>query len=133
LIPYQPKKGEFDMAKQDEAKSTRLARLQQQIDQEFAQAVTTQTVEGSHLQHLSSTAVSLGFEVYIGSVAYVGRTSIGKYGVQFNAGRVAYASYWPQWAFDLAKSALLYGKKLRVMADGEPLGQNLLAVTIDVL
>ena len=115
------------MVKQGKAK---LAELQKRLDKEFAQIVSTETGDGPDVQQLSNAVISLGIDFYDGSVAYAGQSSSGSYHVQFNTGNTGYASTWPQWAFDQAKSALLYGKKLWVFAAGEPFGTNLLQVLI---
>jgi|LGVE01.1.fsa_nt_gb hypothetical protein len=127
LFVYQFKEGGITMSRQEEAK---LTELQERLDQEFAQVVTTELAEGPHLQQLSSTAISLGFDSYIGSIAFAGQRSSGSYSVQFNAGNTGYSSAWPQWAFEQAKSALLYGKKLWVISNGKPFGSNLSSVLI---
>jgi hypothetical protein len=41
-----------------------------------------------------------------------------------------YSSEWPQWAFELAKAALLTGKQVWVLANGDPFGSNLVTVLI---
>lgn len=41
-----------------------------------------------------------------------------------------YSSTWPLWAFELAKAALLYGKKVFIIANGDPFGSNLVQVLI---
>jgi hypothetical protein len=115
------------MSKQEQAK---LAELQKRLDQKFTQVVTMELAEGPHLQQLSSAAISLGIDSYVGSVAFAGQTSSGSYQVQFNTGSSGYSSTWPQWAFEQAKPALLYGKQLWVIANGKPFGSNLLHVLI---
>jgi hypothetical protein len=52
--------------------------------------------------------------------------------VQFNdtSSNTGYSSAWPQWAFELAKDALLAGKDVWVIANGDPFGSNLLDVLI---
>jgi len=111
-------------------KEANLAELQKSLDQKFSQVVTMELGQGPHLQQLSSAAISLGIDSYVGQVAFAGQTSSGSYQVQFNTGSSGYSSAWPQWAFEQAKSALLYGKKLWVIADGKPFGSSLLQALI---
>jgi hypothetical protein len=123
-------KGEFAMTKKDEIK---VAKLQQRLDQEFSQVVTTPLGESPNLLQLFNIVSGLGLNAYLGKVAFAGQTSSGIYRVQFETGNTAYSTKWPQWAFDLAKSALLNGKMLLVISNGIPIGSNLLEVYVDHL
>ncbi len=42
----------------------------------------------------------------------------------------SYISTWPAWAYELALQSFLTGKKLMVVSDGIPMGENLIQVTI---
>lgn len=45
----------------------------------------------------------------------------------------AYTSYmspWPPWAHELAVQSLLYGKKMTILCDGTPMGENLIQVIL---
>lgn len=80
---------------------------------------------------LTRAAADLATTSLIGRIVLAGRTSSGNTWVQFNAdGGSGYASTWPEWAFDLAKDALLYGKKVWVISDGSPFGSNLSQVLL---
>jgi len=91
----------------------------------FQQAVGELTIQDPHParlhQRLTAAAAPLGFSVYVGN-----------YQVQFNdtSANTGYSSTWPQWAFELAKDALLGGKGVWVIANGDPFGSNLLDVFI---
>ena len=100
------------------------------LDKEFARVVTGGLDEAQHLQQLLQIPTKLALQSFIGSVALAGQASDNSYHVQFNTGNTGYGSVWPQWAFDQAKPALLSGKKLWVISDGDPLGNNLLEVVI---
>ena len=102
----------------------------------FQQAVGELTIQDPHparlQQRLTAAAAPLGFSVYVGTIALVGQDSSGNYQVQFNdtSANTGYSSTWPQWAFELAKDALLGGKGVWVIANGDPFGSNLLDVFI---
>jgi hypothetical protein len=83
-------------------------------------------------QRLATAAAPLGISVYTGTIAFAGQDSSGIYQVQFNDtnSNTGYSSAWPQWAFELAKDALLAGKEVWVIANGDPFGTNLLDVFI---
>jgi hypothetical protein len=49
-------------------------------------------------------------------------------GAHHNAG--GFASTWPEWAFGIARDSLLYGKKVWVLANGDPFGSNLVNVLL---
>lgn len=65
---------------------------------------------------------------YIGTVRYAGRGMDGINHVCLVTQRATYTMRWPDWAYSLAKDALLSGRHLFVMARGEPLGPSLLEV-----
>jgi hypothetical protein len=100
------------------------------LAKELAQVVTVGLDEAQHLQQLLQIPTKLALQSFIGSAAFAGQGSDNSYQVQFNTGNTGYSSVWPQWAFDQAKPALLAGKKLWVISDGDPYGNNLLQVLI---
>lgn len=60
------------------------------------------------------------------TVVYAGyAANLDEYHVQINRGTDGYASDWPEWAYILAKEALLNNKKLWVISNGAPFGRNL--------
>lgn len=102
----------------------------------FQQATTELKIPGasraSLQEHLANAAGPLGISVYLGTIANIGENSSGGNQVQFNdqASNTGYVSQWPGWAFGLAQSALLGGKEVLVVANGDPFGSNLLSVLI---
>ena len=65
------------------------------------------------------------------TVAFAGyAVKLKEYHVQINKGTEAYSSDWPEWAYNLAKEALLNNKKLWVVTNGIPYGCNLEQVLI---
>jgi hypothetical protein len=80
---------------------------------------------------LSRIAAEQAITSNIGRVVLAGRTSSGSTWVQFNVDNAGgYASTWPEWAFEIAKDALLTGKKIWVLANGDPFGSNLVNVLL---
>jgi hypothetical protein len=110
--------------------SGQLAELQKQVDAKFERVKVTDFGDGPKFQNIANALDTLAVDSYIGTVAFAGENSSGIYQVQFNTGNSGYSSSWPQWGFDQAKSALLSGKQLWVIANGLPFGSNLLTVLI---
>jgi hypothetical protein len=82
-------------------------------------------------QELATAVQAAGFESLIGTIAFAGQNSNGSFSVQFNVQNGGgFSSAWPQWAFSLAKDALLTGKRLWVGSNGDPFGSNLVFVLI---
>ncbi len=83
-------------------------------------------------QHLLDVAAQVGAQAFVGTIALAGQDSSGNYEVQFNDtnANIGYASEWPQWAFELAKTALLASKQVLLLAGGDPFGFNLASVAI---
>jgi hypothetical protein len=80
---------------------------------------------------LADAVARAGFQSSIGTIAFAGQYAAGNYNVQFNAQNGSgYSSSWPQWAFALAKDALLANKKVWVGSNGDPFGSNLVFVLI---
>jgi hypothetical protein len=81
---------------------------------------------------LANIAGPLGISVYVGTIANVGLNASGGNQVQFDdpATNTGYVSQWPQWAFGLAEAALLGGKEVLLVANGDPFGSNLIDVLI---
>lgn len=102
----------------------------------FQQAIGELTIQDPNpvrlQQRLTDAAASLGLFASVGTIAFAGQDSSGNYQVQFNDTRsnTGYSSAWPQWAFELAKDALLAGKDVWVIANEYPFGPNLLDVLI---
>jgi hypothetical protein len=81
---------------------------------------------GDNLEKINRYLEGLGVDLYVGTVSLAGRHPNG-YTIAFETNMTSYGSVWPEWAFTSARDALLRGKKLLVIADGEPYGFNLLA------
>jgi hypothetical protein len=80
---------------------------------------------------LTRAASSLALASHIGRVVLAGSSSSGSNWVQFNVdGGGGYASSWPQWAFSIARDALLHNTKVWVIANGDPFGSNLTQVLL---
>jgi hypothetical protein len=45
--------------------------------------------------------------------------------VTFVSNNLTYVSFWPQWAYKLAKTSLLSGKGIALLANGDAFGANL--------
>ena len=69
-------------------------------------------------------------KLLIGTIAFAGQNANGSFSVQYNVQNGGGFSAWPQWAFSLAKDALLANKRVWVGSNGEPFGSNLVFVLI---
>lgn len=91
-------------------------------------------VRGSSLdeqaQQLAEAAAALDLQSYIGSISHAGQVADGTLQVQFNVFGNGYSSRWRQWAYEPALQSLLHKKKVWVICDGLPFGDNLLQVLI---
>jgi hypothetical protein len=117
------------MLEQDKDKVA-MPEWQAKFDQVKSQNLRINRAEDPFLQALSDKLSTDAASSFVGEVVSAGRESNGKFFVNYIAGGAGYYSFWPQWAFDLAKSALLYGKRLGVVSNGAPYGENLLYVDI---
>jgi hypothetical protein len=79
---------------------------------------------------LAELVAQAGFQATTGTIAFAGRYATGEFAVQYNNQNGGFSSVWPQWAFELAKDALLGGKKVWVASNGDPFGSNLVFVMI---
>lgn len=64
----------------------------------------------------------------IGTIRYAGRSADGDNHICLDTLTGSHDMRWPDWAFTLAKDALLSGRRVFVMARGEPFGAELLEV-----
>ena len=114
-----------------QSEQANLLEISKELDARLQKGLTLKATKAEELKHLEQLVVALGAKGYLGKIAFVGQTSGGGYSVQFNVDDDGgYSSTWPQWAFELVKSALLYGKKVFVIANGDPFGSNLIQVLI---
>ena len=81
-------------------------------------------------KQLTNIVAQAGFQATIGTIAFAGQYATGGYAVQYNDQNGGFSSTWPQWAFELAKAALLGSKKVWVASNGDPFGTNLVFVLI---
>lgn len=106
------------------------AELSARLEMALANVRTTiEDVTGAP-RHLADAVEAAGFYSAVGTVAFAGQNASGQHQVQFNEPGHGYSSTWPQWAFELAKSALLADKKVWVASNGDPFGSNLVFVMI---
>ncbi len=110
---------------------SKLTEISQNLSSHLQSGLTLKTAKGEELKQLEKLALEVGSKGYFGKIAFAGQASNGIYNVQFNADNgTGYSSNWPGWAFELAKLALLYSKKVFVIANGEPFGSNLVQVLL---
>lgn len=79
-------------------------------------------------RELLDAVVAAGFQSTTGTIAFAGQQATGSYSVQYNDQNGGFSSAWPQWAYELAKDALLAGKRVWVASNGSPFGSNLVFV-----
>ncbi len=91
-------------------------------------------VTGAELTSLPSQLTDLvtqaGFQATTGTIAFAGQYASGGYAVQYNDQNGGFSSTWPLWAFELARAALIGGKRVWVASNGDPFGSNLVFVMI---
>jgi len=69
-----------------------------------------------------------------GTIPYAGRWATGEPAVTFNpAEGGSYASTWPEWAYEISKAALLADKRVLLVYENEPFGENLVYVSLTTL
>jgi hypothetical protein len=107
-----------------------LAELQKQVNAKLDRVKVSDFGTGPKFEAIANALNTLAVDSYIGTVAFIGRSSAGDYDVQFNTGTTGYSSAWPEWAFEMAKTSLVTGKQLWVIANGDPFGSNLLTVIV---
>jgi hypothetical protein len=99
------------------------------VSAHLAAGVTIQSANRNQLaesmRELAPTLTS-----YVGTIDYVAMDANGLTYVQLSDPPDAYGSVWPQWAYDLAKAALLSGRSVLVLSNGLPFGTNLAFVYI---
>lgn len=106
-----------EVAARIEAELERLSRAEgTQLDEHkrFAAAA-----EAARATFSTGTVVRFGQTTTTPTMVYFKRENAGTFG-----------SPWPTWAYELAKLALLHGRKLMVYSNGDPLGTNLLYVYV---
>jgi hypothetical protein len=81
-------------------------------------------------KQLTDIVAQAGLQASTGTIAFAGQYASGNYAVQYNDQNGGFSSSWPQWAFELAKAALLGSKRVWVASNGDPFGTNLVFVMI---
>jgi len=71
-----------------------------------------------------------GLQTSTGTIAFAGQYASGSFAVQYNSPQGGFSSAWPEWAFKLAKDALLGNRRVWVASNGDPFGSNLVFVMI---
>ena len=100
------------------------------IEQAAAEVKIANTELASLPKQLTDIVAQAGFQASTGTIAFAGQYATGSYAVQYNDQNGGFSSTWPQWAFELAKAALLGNKKVWVASNGDPFGTNLVFVMI---
>jgi hypothetical protein len=101
------------------------------IEQAAAEVKIANTELASLPKQLTDIVAQAGFQASTGTIAFAGQYATGSYAVQYNEqNNGGFSSSWPQWAFELAKAALLGNKKVWVASNGDPFGTNLVFVMI---
>jgi hypothetical protein len=81
-----------------------------------------------HLKQVTEKLAAAGLASDVGYIAYAGRSSTGSGQVQVNINSGGFASTWPEWAYGVAEGALRFNKKVWVIYNNQPFGNNLLQV-----
>jgi hypothetical protein len=79
-----------------------------------------------HLKQMTERLNAAGISADLGSIVLAGRFSDGSGWVQVNISSGGFASTWPEWAFGVAEGALHFNKKVFVVYNNQPFGNNLL-------
>lgn len=113
--------------------NTELADLTTRFQQATAELIIHEGNRESLQQRLSDAATPLGLYAGTGPIVAVGRATPSDHVVGYwdTAANTIYYSDWPRWAFELAQAALLAGKEVGVVANGVPVGPNLVTVLIN--
>jgi len=106
------------------------ADLTARIEQIAAELKIPNDALGGVSQQLSDAVALAGFQASTGTIAFAGQYGTGTLAVQYNDQNGGFSSSWPQWAFELAKAALLANKRVWVASNGDPFGPNLVFVMI---
>jgi hypothetical protein len=85
---------------------------------------------GGQRHPLADASDAAGLTSLIGNIVLAGQYASGSYWVQFNSGSSGWASTWPAWAYEIARDALLYNKKVWVLSNGDPFGPNITSVLL---
>jgi len=78
------------------------------------------------LKQMTERLNAAGISADLGSIVLAGRFSDGSGWVQVNISSGGFASTWPEWALGVAEGALHFNKKVFVVYNNQPFGNNLL-------
>ena len=81
-------------------------------------------------REIASAVEQAGLTTSTGTIAFAGQYATGSFAVQYNSPTGGFSSAWPEWAFKLAKDALLGNRRVWVASNGDPFGSNLVFVMI---
>lgn len=95
--------------------------------------VTEQTIAengdfDTYQNDIKGRLAKAGLTSEVGTIAYAGRTASGHGQVQLTTASGVFASTWPEWAYDVGKTAVCFNRKVWVIYSGSPMGENLLQV-----
>jgi len=107
-----------------------LADVVARVEQALAEVKTPSGEVVGLPKQLTEIVAQAGLQVSTGTIAFAGQYASGSYAVQYNDQNGGFSSSWPQWAFELAKAALLGNKRVWVASNGDPFGSNLVFVMI---
>jgi len=107
-----------------------LADVTERIEQAAAELKIRSTELLGVPQQLADVVAQAGLQSSTGTIAFAGQYASGNFAVQYNDQNGGFSSAWPQWAFELAKAALLGNKRVWVASNGDPFGFNLVFVMI---
>ena len=76
-------------------------------------------------QNVRGAAGKLALDFYAGSIGWVGDNGA-NFSAQFAyAGEPGLSGAWPEWAYKIARDALLHKRKIWVIASGPPVDMNI--------
>jgi len=90
--------------------------------------VTVTSTFDVQFKEVTQKLAASGIASDVGTIAFAGRDSSGQGEVQFNTSTMGYSSSWPEWAYQIAESALHFNKQVWVIYKDKPFGTNLLTV-----
>ena len=109
---------------------TSIADLTARFEEVTAQLRTPGNELAGIPRQLADAVAAAGFQATTGTIAFAGQYATGSYAVQYNDQNGGFSSTWPEWAFELAKAALLGARRVWVASNGDPFGSNLVFVLI---
>lgn len=99
-----------------------------ELSKKLNEVVIHATSADEKLRELTKIVEELNLQSNKGWINHAGRVADGTYHVEFDIRGEGYSSRWPQWAYEVALQAVIHKKKVWVISDGVPYGQNLFQV-----